>query len=205
MHRGGQPVNSLTAEELWAGAVSRLRGEIGDEHADLWLKPVEVLRLENQILQVKVPNKFFSNWIREHYQKRLSTLLREISGEPIDLDYEVAKDLRSVLPPSDPISQAKPQSDFPLSELNPKYTFSSFIIGDSNRFACATAEAIAKSPGTQFNPFFLYGGVGLGKTHLMHAIGNAIRKNHPRARVLYTTSEQFVNEFINSIHQNKPD
>ncbi len=195
----------LDPRELWSRAVESLRGEIGDEYADLWLKPVEVLRLENGVLQVKVPNKFFTNWIKEHYQKRLSAILRELSGGPIELDYEVSKDLKSVLPDSDPISEAPPQSDFPLSELNPRYTFSSFVIGDSNRFAHATAEAIAKSPGTQYNPFFIYGGVGLGKTHLMHAIGNAMRQNHPRARVLYTTSEQFVNEFINSIHQNKPD
>jgi chromosomal replication initiator protein len=195
----------LDPRELWTRAVERLRGEIGDEYTDLWLAPVEVLRLENGVLQVKVPNKFFSNWIKEHYQKRLSSLLRELSGEAIDLDYEVSKDLKTVLPDSDPISEAPPQSDFPLSELNPRYTFTSFVVGDSNRFAHATAEAVAKKPGTQYNPFFLYGGVGLGKTHLMHAIGNAMRKEHPKARVLYTTSEQFVNEFINSIHQNKPD
>jgi chromosomal replication initiator protein len=198
-------VNNPDLKELWSQAVNRLRTEIGDEQSELWLKPVEVLRFENGILQVKVPNKFFSNWIREHYQKRLAALLRELIGLPIDLDFEVSKDLRSVLPATDPVPEASSQSDFPLSELNPRYTFSSFVIGDSNRFACATAEAISKKPGTQYNPYFIYGGVGLGKTHLMHAIGNAMRHDHPRARVLYTTSEQFVNEFINSIQQNKPD
>ncbi len=198
-------MNNVDAKELWEHAVTKLRGEIGADDADLWLKPVEALRMENQILQVRVPNKFYSSWIRDHYQKRLSILLREIAGQQIDLDYEVAKDLRSVLPPSDPISEPGPQSDFTISELNPRYTFGSFVIGDSNRFAAATAEAVSKSPGTQYNPYFIYGGVGLGKTHLMHAIGNEMRRAHPRARVLYTTSEQFVNEFINSIHQNKPD
>ena len=198
-------MNNPTAEALWAQAVERLRGEIGDEHAELWLKPVEPLRLEGQLLLVKVPNKFFSNWIKEHYQKRLAVLFRELCGQPVDLDYEISKDLKAVLPPSDPISEPSAQSDFPLSELNPRYTFNSFVIGDSNRFASATAEAVSKTPGTQYNPYFIYGGVGLGKTHLMHAIGNALRKNHPRARVLYTTSEQFVNEFIDSIHQNRPE
>jgi len=198
-------VNNLDPNALWSQAIDRLRGEISDEQSELWLKPVEVLKLENGILQVKVPNKFYSNHIKEHYQKRLSAVMRDIAGAPIDLDYEVSKDLRTVLPPTDPVPEASSQSDFPLSELNPRYTFAHFVIGDSNRFACATAEAISKKPGTQYNPYFIYGGVGLGKTHLMHAIGNAIRQDHPRARVLYTTSEQFVNDFINSLQQNKPD
>ena len=197
-------MNNLDPQALWSQAVAQLRAEIGDELSELWLKPVEVLRLDNGILQVKVPNKFFSNFIKEHYQKRLAAVLRELVGSPIDLDYEVSKDLRTVMPASDPVPEASPQSDFPLSELNPRYTFSSFVVGDSNRFACATAEAISKKPGTQYNPYFIYGGVGLGKTHLMHAIGNAIRQENPRARVLYTTSEQFVNDFIRSL-QNSPE
>ncbi|MBI5630471.1 MAG: chromosomal replication initiator protein DnaA [Elusimicrobia bacterium] len=200
-------MNNLTMspQEIWAKAAEKLRAEIGEEQAELWLKPVEALRLENQVLWVRVPNKFFSNGIREHYQKRLAAFLRDIAGIAIDIEYEMARDLRTVLPGPDPISQPASQSDFPLSELNPRYTFATFVVGDSNRFAHATAESIVKSPGTQFNPFFIYGGVGLGKTHLMHAIGHAMRKEFPRGRVLYTTSEQFVNEFINSIQQNKSD
>jgi len=198
-------VNNPSSKALWAEALDKLRGEIGEEQAEIWLKPVEVLRLENQILHLKVPNKFFSNHIREHYQKRLASLLKDLAGSAVEIEYEVSRDLRSVLPPTDPISEPRPQWDFPLSELNPRYTFATFVIGASNRFAHATAEAISKKPGTQYNPYFLYGGVGLGKTHLLHAIGHAMRREHPRARVLYTTAEQFVNEFINSIHQNKPD
>ena len=189
---------------LWTQAADRLRGEIGEEQFELWIKPVEVLKLENGILHLKVPNKFFANGIKEHHQKRLAALLRELCGEAVDLDYEVSKDLRTMLPASDPVPEASPQSDFPLSELNPRYTFSHFVVGDSNRFAAATAEAISKKPGHAYNPYFIYGGVGLGKTHLMHAIGNAMRQEHPRARVLYTTAEQFVNDFIKSL-QNNPD
>src|SRR5439155_27255723 len=132
-------------------------------------------------------------------------LMKDVSGVEIGFDYEISRDLKNILPANDPISEPSPQSDFPLSELNPRYTFASFVVGDSNRFAAATAEAVAKKPGTQYNPYFIYGGVGLGKTHLMHAIGNEARRLHPRTRVLYTTSEQFVNEFINSIQQNKPE
>lgn len=198
-------MNNLSPQELWAQAVAQLRGDIGEEEGDLWLKPVSALRLENQILLIRVPNKFFSNWIKERYQKKLSLIFKNITGLEVGLDYEVSKDLRAMIPAADPISEPEPQTDFSLSELNPRYTFSSFVIGDSNRFANATAESISKNPGTQYNPYFIYGDVGLGKTHLLHAIGNAMRKDRPRARVLYTTSEHFVNEFINSIHQNKPD
>ncbi|MBI3551125.1 MAG: chromosomal replication initiator protein DnaA [Elusimicrobia bacterium] len=198
-------MNNLSAQDLWARAVDKLRGEIGEEHAELWLRPVEALRLEGQILLVRVPNKYFADGIKKNFQKRLALVFKDIAGREIGLDYEVSRDLKNILPVNDPISEPAPQSDFPLSELNPRYTFGSFVIGDSNRFAAATAEAVSKSPGTQYNPYFIYGGVGLGKTHLMHAIGNEMRRLHPRARVLYTTSEQFVNEYINCIQHNRPD
>jgi len=99
----------------------------------------------------------------------------------------------------------RPQSEFTLSELNPRYTFSTFVVGASNRLAHATAEAVAKKPGQQYNPFFIYGGAGLGKTHLMQAIGHRMRQIHAHARVLYTTSEQFVNEYIDSVKNGTPE
>ncbi len=182
-----------------------LRAEIGEENADLWLRPAEPFSLEGGVLTLKVPNKFFSDGIKERYQKRLLTLFRESSGAEIGLDFRVERDLTRVLPPSDPVPEASPQSDFALSDLNPRYTFENFVIGESNRLARATAESIAKSPGTQYNPYVIYGGVGLGKTHLMHAIGNAMRRQHPKARVLYTTSEQFANDFITSLQNNAID
>jgi len=198
-------VNKLNEVELWARTVERLRTEIGDENAELWLKPVEASSLEDGVLMLKVPNKFFSDGIKERYQKRLISLLRDQAGYEIGIDFRIERDLTRVLPPSDPVPEASPQSDFPLSELNPRYTFDSFVIGESNRLARATAESIAKSPGTQYNPYVIYGGVGLGKTHLMHAIGNSIRRHHPRSRVLYTTSEEFVNQFITAVQNNQID
>ncbi len=193
------------AAELWTQAVERLRAEIGDENADLWLKPAEALSLEGGVLTLKVPNKFFSDGIKDRYQKKLLAAFRDVAGSEVGLDFRVERDLTRVLPPSDPVPEASPQSDFALSDLNPRYTFENFVIGESNRLARATAESIAKSPGTQYNPYVIYGGVGLGKTHLMHAIGNAMRRQHPKARVLYTTSEQFVNEYIGAVQNNALD
>ncbi len=185
--------------------MDRLRPEVGDENADLWLKPIEAIALDGGVLTLKVPNKFFSEGIKERYQKRLVATFRDLSGVEIGLDFRVEKDLTRMLPSSDPVPEASPQSDFALSDLNPRYTFENFVIGESNRLARATAESIAKSPGTQYNPYVIYGGVGLGKTHLMHAIGNAMRRQHPKARVLYTTSEQFVNEYISAVQNNGLD
>jgi chromosomal replication initiator protein len=195
-------VKIADAADLWSQAVERLRAEIGEENADLWLKPAEAISLDGGVLTLKVPNKFFSDGIKERYQKKLLAAFRDVAGSEVGLDFRVERDLTRVLPPSDPVPEASPQSDFALSDLNPRYTFESFVIGESNRLARATAESIAKSPGTQYNPYVIYGGVGLGKTHLMHAIGNAMRRQHPKARVLYTTSEHFVNEYIGAVQNN---
>ncbi|MDD5627695.1 MAG: chromosomal replication initiator protein DnaA [Elusimicrobia bacterium] len=197
-------MNTPDPKTLWSQSVERLRSEIGED-ADLWLRPVEVVRLADQVLHLKVPNKFFSDGIKDRFQKRLISIIKDVSGQDIGIDYEISTDLKNRLPVSDPIEAPGPQSEFPLSEFNPRYTFASFVVGKSNRLAYATAEVIGKQPGTQYNPFFLYGGVGLGKTHLLHAIGSALRQNFPRSRVLYTTAEEFVNDYINSIHHHKPD
>ncbi len=198
-------MENIDSNTLWSQAVERLRSEIGNEDAELWLRPIEALRIEDQVLHLKVPNKYFSDGIRDRYQKRLTAIFKDITSLDIGIDYEISIDLRNRLPTTDPISEPSPQSDFSFREFNPRYTFASFVVGKSNRLAYATAEAITKNPGTQFNPFFLYGGVGLGKTHLLHAIGNAMRQSFPKTRVLYTTAEEFVNEYINSIHHRSTD
>ncbi|MCX5796878.1 MAG: chromosomal replication initiator protein DnaA [Elusimicrobia bacterium] len=197
-------MNTQDPQALWSQTVDRLRSEIGED-ADLWLRPIAALRLDGQVLRLKVPNKFFSDGIKDRYQKRLISIFKDLTGLDIGIDYEISTDLKNRLPACDPIPGPSAQSEFPLSEFNPRYTFASFVVGKSNRLAYATAEAIAATPGTQYNPFFLYGGVGLGKTHLLHAIGNALRQAFPRSRVLYTTAEEFVNDYINSIHHRKTD
>ncbi len=202
-------MNKLDHLQLWERLLQSFSQEVKSEELELWLRPTEPLRVADQLLHLRVPNKFFSQWIKDHYQRRMEALLKDLSGEDLSLSFEVSKNLDAVITQekknSAPIVEALPQSDFPLSELNPRYTFSTFVVGPSNRFAHATAEAIAKNPGRQYNPFFLYGGAGLGKTHLLHAIGHSVRKEQPRMRVLYTTAEHFVNEYINSIKYDNPD
>ena len=198
-------MNNLTPSELWASAIDTIRTEVGEENIDLWLKPVEAILIENQQLRLKVPNMFFMVHIKDHYQQKIEASIKALTGLDIALDYSITRDLKNVLPAADPIEEVRPQSEFNLSELNPRYTFSTFVVGASNRLAHATAEAVAKKPGHQYNPFFIYGGAGLGKTHLMQAIGHSMRQLHAHARVLYTTSEQFVNEYIDSVKNGTPE
>ncbi|MBI5242048.1 MAG: chromosomal replication initiator protein DnaA [Elusimicrobia bacterium] len=190
---------------IWAEALSSIAEDIGQDNLDLWLKPVEAVKIEDKVLFVKLPNKYFLEHIKKHYQPKIEAAIKVQTGLDIALDYSVSRDLHDDHPRVEPLEEVRPQSEFKPSELNPKYTFDTFVVGISNRLAHATAEAIAKNPATRYNPFFVYGGVGLGKTHLMHAIGHAMRKEHPHARVLYTSSEQFVNKFIKSLADKTPD
>ncbi len=193
------------AVDVWTLVLNRLRVEISEETADLWLKPVEAVSLDGGLLTLKVPNKYFSDGIKERFQKKLVAALRDIVGFEVGLDFRIERDMTRALIASDPVPEAAPRTDFKLSDLNPHYTFESFVVGESNRLACATAGLISKNPGAKYNPYVIYGASGLGKTHLMHAIGNSVRHHHPRSRVLYTTGEQFVNEFITALQHNQID
>jgi chromosomal replication initiator protein len=195
---------STVVQDLWEDVLSVLKPQMNNESFDLWLRPIKVLSLEGNRLVLQVPNAFFADWLRDHYQSHVETLLKERSGQPMSLSFSV---LRPVEELSKPAASAPPAPLLPAptleSYLNPRYTFDAFIVGHSNRFAQAASQAVAKDPGKAYNPLFLYGGVGLGKTHLMHAIGHHILQNNPRACVLYTTSEKFINEFIDSLRFEK--
>jgi chromosomal replication initiator protein len=196
-------MNSLAPDltVLWPQVLERMAGAIGLEQVELWLKPVGVPRLEGGVLWIKVPNRFFAAGIRGHVHAQLLVVVGELLGTAIGIDYEVSREFKNSAPLERPAAIPAPQAALSVNGFNPRYTFAEFVIGDSNRLACATAESIAKAPGTHYNPCFLYGGAGLGKTHLLHAVGNAMRQANPRARVLYTTGESFVNEFIAMIQQ----
>lgn len=203
---------SVVVESLWEDVLSVLKPEMNDESFDLWLRPIKALSLDGQRLVLQVPNAFFADWLRDHYQSRIEAIARERSGEQISLSFSVLRPVEELLKvpsampaPAVPVLLAPPAPATPPidSHLNPRYTFDSFVVGHSNRFAQAASQAVAKDPGKSYNPLFLYGRVGLGKTHLMHGIGNHLLKANPRARVLYTSSEKFINEFIDSLRFDK--
>ncbi len=200
---------SVAVQNLWEDVLSILKPQMNDESFDLWFRPIKALSVEGGRLVLQVPNAFFADWLRDHYQARIESLLKERSGEVINLSFSVLRPVEELARPSRPTPLSAPQvasapSAPPLeTHLNARYTFETFVVGHSNRFAQAASQAVAKDPGKAYNPLFLYGGVGLGKTHLMHAIGHHLLQNNPRARVLYTTSEKFINEFIDSLRFEK--
>jgi len=201
---------SLAVETLWDEVLLILKPQMNNESFDLWFRPIKALSMEGNRLVLQVPNAFFADWLRDHYQSKIEELLKERSGDSINLSFSVLRPLDEIIKSSAEIPAAPAAAPAlapaapPLeTHLNQRYTFETFVVGHSNRFAQAASQAVAKDPGKAYNPLFLYGGVGLGKTHLMHAIGHHVLQSNPRARVLYTTSEKFINEFIDSLRFEK--
>ena len=203
--------------KLWQDTLGQLEARLNPQHFATWIKPLRLVRIDRDLVVLEVTNRFVLDWVRDNYAKLIQQVLAELSAVSYRLQIDVAgqdKDpgktqqrLRSVskdapLRQSEVIPQNEGQADI---NLNRKYTFEEFVAGSSNQFAFAAAMAVANNPATTYNPLFIYGGVGLGKTHLVNAIGNAILKKSPATRVCYYTSEKFTNELINSIRYNRMD
>ncbi len=191
---------------LWEECLHLIKERIPDQTYETWFKPIKPVHLDQNKLTVQVPSHFFYEWIENHYKDLMSKVLKQVSGNGLKLAYSV------VYSEEDNVIPATPQSSEPRinkgtqtpTYLNARYTFENFVEGDNNEFARAAALAIAEAPGgTSFNPLVIYGGVGLGKTHLAQAIGNKSLKDNTSKKVLYTSSEKFTIEFINSIKNNK--
>jgi chromosomal replication initiator protein len=195
-------------EEVWKKVVDNLRQQMVPETFNLWIQPLKAVALADGKFVLEVPNKYFSDWLRSHQRDAIERLLKQETQIDLRLEFREVQDLTPILKKvediQEPVAAAQPVKVQPDEQFNPRYVFDRFVVGASNRFAHASCEADARDPGQQFNPLFLYGGVGLGKTHLLHGIGNYIRKNNPSARVLYVTSEKFINEFIDSLRFEKP-
>ena len=196
---------SNSVNDLWKKVVDNLNLSISQETYNLWIAPLKPLTLENNIFTVAVPNVYFSQWIESHQQKNIERTLSEQTGQPVILELKPQQDLTPILAK---VENTPAPADIPApvsqkDQINFKYVFERFVVGSSNRFAHGCSEAVAKNPGKQFNPLFLYGGVGLGKTHLLHAIGNYIKQSNPQLRMLYTTAEKFTTEFIESLRFDK--
>ncbi|MCK4993954.1 MAG: chromosomal replication initiator protein DnaA [Candidatus Omnitrophica bacterium] len=192
------------ATQLWADVLSALKQEVSIQSYETWLKPTQGISLSNDTLIVEVPNKFFREWLVDHYYDILVKATGRISGEKLRLDFTVSSSAPSTFipQPARTFSQAQKQgkpAHRPDVYLNPKYTFDGFVIGPSNRFAHAASSAVAESPARAYNPLFIYGGVGLGKTHLMQAVGHYILQKNPSSKLTYTSSERFTNQLISAI------
>lgn len=198
----------LSAEQLWDEILNKLKEEMPKDSYELWFKPTRAVSFEDNLLNVQVPNRFFSKYLQERHKGKIEELLRVTTASEAQIIFTI--DPQSHIQEKErkdeeiePTSIAADETTFTTMEFNPKYTFENFVVGPSNRFAHATAEAVANDPGKAYNPLFIYGGVGLGKTHLLQAIGHYNKKQNPRLAVLYITSERFTNELIESIRNDR--
>ena len=200
----------LPLESLWSQVLERLQLQLSRPTFETWIKTATAEQLENNCLVVSTPNPFARNWLQKYYIKTIADVVQDILGHPVEIQLSVAKGDGSALSepqvswplPIEPIMPENIPGNRPKpSELNSKYVFSRFVVGSNSRMAHAASLAVAESPGREFNPLFLCGGVGLGKTHLMQAIGHYRRDIRPDSRIFYVSTEQFTNDLITSIRK----
>jgi chromosomal replication initiator protein len=188
----------LTAEDLWTAISDRLRGALNDTTYGTWFGSAEGRELNDEAFVLAVPNDFTREWIEGHFVDLISAAVRDATGQDRRVELIVEHDVKSsgpVEPPSTPVE--------PGTTIQSKYTFDSFVIGSSNRFAHAAALAVAEAPAQAYNPLFIYGGTGLGKTHLLQAVGQYVGEHSRHLSVRYITSETFMNDFINSLRDKR--
>ncbi|MCX5971081.1 MAG: chromosomal replication initiator protein DnaA [Coprothermobacterota bacterium] len=187
------------AEQLWEETRQALRRELSRPSYDTWLKNTKPLSLEDNVLLLGVPSDFARDWLQTRLYASIQRALHSVRSEEIEVEFRVVSMEPAELPPA--------TADAPGQEqrlaFNPRYTFGSFVVGASNRFAHAACLAVANAPGRAYNPLFVYGGVGLGKTHLLQAIGNHILEATPQLKVIYLSSEKFTNDVINGIRDHR--
>ncbi|HXX58534.1 MAG TPA: chromosomal replication initiator protein DnaA [Thermodesulfovibrionales bacterium] len=196
----------MPLEEIWNNCLSFIEKKIGANVFELWFKPMKLAQLKEQTAVLEIPNRFFKEWIEDYYPLLVSEALESVAGHPVTVKFRIAEKVDAEIKKMDARLEGRKQR---LASkgiyLNPKYTFENFITGASNQFAHAAAMAIAESPGTSYNPLFVYGGVGLGKTHLITAIGNRIADRRRDFNILYVSSEQFTNEVVAAVRHGKAD
>ncbi len=189
--------------EKWDGILQTIRQEndLSNVAFKTWLLPLKVFRIEDHVLKITAPFEQAATYVENKYKTFLYVAVAEAMGEEYEIkiitEDEASKE-KAYIPQPKKIPAPVPMDD-QKTNLNPKYTFDTFVIGSNNRFAHAASVAVAESPGKEYNPLFLYGGVGLGKTHLMHSVAHYILQKDPTKKVLYVTSEVFTNELIDSI------
>jgi chromosomal replication initiator protein len=194
-------------ENIWKESLEIIRDNINPRSYQTWFAPLKAVSITDNSIILSVPNKFFCEWLDNHYLTLLRNAVAQVSGQSLAIRYEIL-DQQPYSPYSDKtlepvITPPKESTSRIETNLNAHYNFENFIVGDGTRFAHAAASAVGNSPGsTNYNPLIIYGGTGLGKTHLIQAIGNKVRNLRPNLKVYYTSSESFTSHFISSIQQN---
>ena len=198
-------------KKLWENTLNIIKGEMSEVSFNTWIKSCEPISISSNTIKISVPNVFTQDILEKRYKDLVINSIYSACSKQYNVEFLTESEIQEANSdkPTDSSEQNHKDSmsitvsDEMSSTLNPKYTFDSFVIGNSNRFAHAASLAVAESPAKAYNPLFIYGGVGLGKTHLMHAIGHYILQGNPNAKVVYVSSEKFTNELINSIKDDK--
>jgi chromosomal replication initiator protein len=197
-------VDNSGAKEVWDRCLEIIRDNINPQSFHTWFKPIVPVKLKGNQLEIQVPNQFFYEWLEEHYPHIIRVALSQTIGENAEPVYTILQKNEEQPAPTQQYQKTASKYSEDNSHLNSRYIFDTFVEGNSNQFARAAALAVAEAPGhTAFNPLVVYGGVGLGKTHLIQAIGNFAKEHHRARRILYVSSEKFTIDFINSIQNNR--
>ncbi len=193
------------SDSVWDRVLARIETKINRHSFYTWFKPTVFIDDDGSAVRIRVPNTLFRDWLTKHYTGVITEALSEVdrSGTPVTFvtDPGDLSDIAFTADPPPPAQDTQPAGT--LSGLNPRYSFSTFIVGSSNQFAHAACRAVAEAPSRSYNPLYIYGGVGLGKTHLMHAIGQYLLEHDPGLKLTYISSERFMNEMINAVRYDR--
>jgi chromosomal replication initiator protein len=197
-------------ETIWLSAQQALRSMLNPDLYNLWFQSIRAVGLENEEFVLEVSDDFCELWLKNNYQGLIRDVLMQITGQELKIKFVVSAKPPTTPVPEETVVKAPEEADpaaanngTPREQVfNPKNTFDTFVVGENNNFAHAAALAVANAPGKSYNPLFLYGGVGLGKTHLLHAIGQHVYANKKNAKVAYLSSEKFTNEYVDAIQNN---
>jgi len=199
----------MNTKELWQGALAEIELSLSRANFSTWFKNTTIVKFDDGTIYLGVPNEFVKDWLVTKYHSFILKTLRDLNDHVRTVEYCITKTSDQ---PKKEIevgpSEKQPFSRLPFNDvredgLNPKYTFQNFVVGPFNELAYAAAQAIVNHPGAQYNPLFIYGGTGLGKTHLLQSIGNEIKRRFPENKVFYTSLEKFSVDYVNSMHANK--
>lgn len=193
---------------FWLETLEKLKSKISEQNFATWIEPINPVTMEGNQLNVEVPNKFIKDWINDNYKTEIEKTLSDVGTFNYNLNIIInKKKINKKTLKEEPLKiekqNYKKNKNIDIPNLNSKYTFDTFVAGTSNQFAHAAAMAVSNNPATTYNPLFIYGGVGLGKTHLINAIGNEIYKRDSNSKICYYSSEKFTNELINSLRHAK--
>ena len=205
---GKQAAKRSAAEKVWKTSQKRLKEVLSEDIFDLWFKPVKAVGMDDEAIRLEVTNEFCEVWLKENYDDLLRKAVAEATGRQLKVVFHsngtevtVSETPDKKTTETKRTSSSKKDDGTGAGLFNPRYTFDTFVVGN-NEFAHRAALAVAQNPGKSYNPLFLFGGVGLGKTHLLHAIGHQVLTDNPKARVAYLSCEKFTNEFIDAIQNN---